>query len=166
MDNINQKTMNEKHHHDHEHHHGHEHQKHHHEHEHHHEDSCCCGHEHHDHEHHQEPEVSHPDAFLTDGVKFTCLVENLGCANCAAKMESRINELPEVNAATLTFATKQLRVSVTPEAAAHESALIAKFQEICSSIESEVTVTKQERHQRGKKTLQSQEMKGAKRKFS
>lgn len=164
MDNINQKTMNEKHHHDHEHCHGHEHQKHHHEHEHHHEDGCCCGHEHH--EHHQQPEVSHPDAFLTDGVKFTCLVENLGCANCAAKMESRINELPEVNAATLTFATKQLRVSVTPEAAAHESALIAKFQEICSSIESEVTVTKQERHQRGKKTLQSQEMKGAKRKFS
>lgn len=174
MDNINQKTMNEKqdnchddncccgheHHHEHEHHHHEHHAEHHHGHEHH--DNGCCEHEH----HHHELQTQRPDAFLSDGVKFTCLVENLGCANCAAKMESRINELPEVNAATLTFATKQLRVSVTPEAAGNETDLIAKFQEICSSIESEVTVTKQESRQRGKNTLQNHGNDGKKRRFS
>lgn len=133
----------------------------------HHGHDCCCGHEH-KHEHHEHPhhEQPRPDAFLADGVKFTCLVENLGCANCAAKMESRINELPEVNAATLTFTTKQLRVSVTPEAAKKQDELIAKFQEICSSIESEVTVTKQQSHQKGKKALQNQESTGTKRRFN
>jgi len=109
---------------------------------------CCCGQEH-EHEHHK-----HPDAFLSEGVKLTCLVENLGCANCAAKMENRISQLPGVNAATLTFATKQLRVSVTPEAAKNESLLIAEFQKICSSIESGVVVQKQHPLQKGKKLLQ------------
>ena len=147
-----------------------------HEHHHDHGGSCSCGHEHHHdhggscscgHEHHKEHPDRHPDAFLTDGVKFTCLIDHLGCANCAAKMESRINELPEVNAATLTFATKQLRVSVTPDAAKRESELIAKFQKICSSIESEVVVTKQHSGQKGKKALQkSQESSDKKHKFS
>ena len=150
-----------KHRHEHEHHencccgHDHEHE-HEHEHGHEHHENCCCGHDHeHEHEHHAQPK--RPDAFLPQGVKLTCLVENLGCANCAAKMESRINELSEVNACTLTFTTKQLRVFVTPKAARKETELIAKFQEICSSIEPGVTVTKQQDHQKGKKALQTQE---------
>ena len=146
---------------EHEHHHHHEHDEtcccghdHHHEHD----ETCCCGHDHHhEHHHHAEPHTSRPDAFSASGIKLTCLVENLGCANCAAKMEDRINALPEVNAATLTFATKQLRVTITPEAAKNENALITKFQEICSSIESEVVVTKQQASQRGKKSLQTDE---------
>lgn len=136
-----------------------------------HEENCCCGHNHqhnhehnhqHNHEHnhqhnHEQEHLHRPDAFKADGVKLICIVENLGCANCAAKMESRINELPEVNAAALTFATKQLRVSVTPKAAQKEDELITKFQEICSSIESEVTVRKQRSGQKGKKALQNDE---------
>lgn len=110
-------------------------------------DNCC------EHKHIEHP-VSKTDSRSVPGIKLTCLIENLGCANCAAKMESRINELPEVNAATLTFSTKQLRVNITPEAAENEDALIARFQEICSSIESEVTVTKQQSSQRGKKSLE------------
>ena len=153
--------------HNHEHHHIHEH------HEHEHEHGCCeHGHEHghgcceHGHEHTPRMQHQQPDSFTAKGVTFTCLVENLGCANCAAKMESRINELPQVNAATLTYTTKQLRVSVTPKAAKNESELIAKVQEICSSIESGVTVTKQHNSQKGKKSLQSQEYKGIKNKFN
>lgn len=130
--------------HEHEHHHGHTHE---HEHHHEHDGSCCCGQE------HTHQPVQHPDADHAKGIRFTCLVENLGCANCAAKMERRINELPEVNAAVLTFATKQLRVAVTPEGAKKEDALIAKFQEICASIESEVVVTRQSSSQKGKKSL-------------
>ena len=63
------------------------------------------------------------------------IIENLGCANCAAKMEHKINELPEVEAATLTFATRQLKVVSN-----HQGELLPILQEICSSIESEVIV--------------------------
>lgn len=67
------------------------------------------------------------------------ILENLGCANCAAKMEKKINELPEVEAATITYATKQLRV-----ASNHQEHLLPVLQKICSSIESEVVVKMRE----------------------
>lgn len=63
-------------------------------------------------------------------------LENLGCANCAAKMENKINNLPEVSSATITFATKQLKV-VTDS----KEDLQPTLQKICSSIESEVKVS-------------------------
>lgn len=63
------------------------------------------------------------------------LLENLGCANCAAKMEKRIRELPGIPDASITFATKQLRISADdPER------YLPQVQEICASIESEVVV--------------------------
>lgn len=118
-----------------------------------HDERCSCGHEH----HHEETHPHHLDADAAIGIKFTCLVDNLGCANCAAKMERRINELPEINAAVLTFATKQLRVAVKPEAAGQEESLIKQFQEICASIEPEVVVRRQQASQKGKKALQNTE---------
>ncbi len=106
-------------------------------------DSCGCGHEHHDHEHeeescgcgHEHHEHDHAASVDDSFSKAVFIVENLDCANCAAKMEHRINELPEVGEATLTFATKQLRVS-----AKDPMALLPKLQEICASIESEAQV--------------------------
>ncbi|MGM9583090.1 MAG: heavy metal translocating P-type ATPase [Phascolarctobacterium sp.] len=73
-----------------------------------------------------------PDA---DKVKRVYILKNLGCANCAAKMEYKIKELPGVTYANVSFATKQLRLS----AADHE-ALLPLIQEICTSIESDVEV--------------------------
>lgn len=73
-----------------------------------------------------------PDA---DKVKKVYILKNLGCANCAAKMEYKIKELPGVTYANVSFATKQLRLS----AADHE-ALLPLIQEICTSIESDVEV--------------------------
>lgn len=70
-----------------------------------------------------------------DCVKRVYILENLGCANCAAKMEYKIKELPGVKYAAIAFATKQLRLS----AKEHE-ALLPKIQEICASIESQVVV--------------------------
>ncbi len=64
------------------------------------------------------------------------ILEHLGCANCAAKMEKRISNLPGVKEATITYATKQLRIT-----AENPDALLSEIQEICSSIESEVIVT-------------------------
>ena len=39
------------------------------------------------------------------------ILENLDCANCAAKIESKFNALPEVQVATITFPTRQLRLT-------------------------------------------------------
>lgn len=63
------------------------------------------------------------------------ILENLDCANCAAKIEQKIKELPQVVDATITYATKQLRVTAN-----NQEQLIPAFQEICSSIESAVKV--------------------------
>ena len=35
------------------------------------------------------------------------IIENLDCANCAAKIEAKFNALPEVEEAVITFATRQ-----------------------------------------------------------
>ena len=60
----------------------------------------------------------------------------VGCANCAAKMEAEIRELPGVRAATVTYATKQLRLS-----ADRPEELLPRIQKICAAIESQVVVT-------------------------
>lgn len=142
-----------------------EHEHHHHEHGEHEDDECGCGHEHH-HEHaHHVPghpddcqcEICHPHEEYcdvcgeslanctcrmpdADKVKRVYILKNLGCANCAAKMEYKIKELPGVTYANVSFATKQLRLS----AADHE-ALLPLIQKICTSIESDVEVIPREK---------------------
>jgi Cd2+/Zn2+-exporting ATPase len=66
-------------------------------------------------------------------------MEHLGCANCAAKMEAQIRELPEIQDATLTFATKQLRVTANPGAEMEQ--LFQRIKQICAHIESDVTIS-------------------------
>ena len=56
-------------------------------------------------------------------------IENLCCANCAAKIEAKINELPEVESAVIVFPTKQLRLT-----AEHPYALIEKITAIAQSV--------------------------------
>lgn len=65
----------------------------------------------------------------------TYILENLGCANCAAKMEAKIAELPGVHNASITFATKQLRLT-----AKDPDKYLPRIREICTSIESQVEV--------------------------
>ncbi len=154
------------HHHDHGEHcdcgHAHSHEEHIHEsHEHHHDhgEHCGCGHDHsheghhshsheghhsHSHEgHHHEPVERRPVNHAFDGVKKQIyIIENLGCANCAAKMERKIQELPQVDYANLIYATKQLQIVTNTS-----EELLPVFQEICASIEDGVTVTKQETKQ-------------------
>ena len=116
-------------HHEHEHHHhDHDHEHHEHEHHHHHDDEHCgCGCGDHDHNH----EHSHSTA----SAKRVYILENLGCAHCASKMEEQIQHLDGVESATITFATKQLRLN-----AADPDALLPQIRKICTSIESEVKV--------------------------
>ncbi|MDO5422201.1 MAG: heavy metal translocating P-type ATPase [Eubacteriales bacterium] len=126
-------------------------------------DACGCGHDHehgdHPHSHHVpghpddcDCELCHPHEEYCDVcgqslanctcrmpdedcIKRVYILENLGCANCAAKMEKKIKELPDVKYATITYTTKQLRLS-----AKDPDALLPQIQAICSSIESEVRV--------------------------
>lgn len=63
------------------------------------------------------------------------ILENLGCAHCAAKMEEKIAQLPGISEAVITFATKQLRVS-----AEEPEQYLEEIRKICSSIESQVQV--------------------------
>ena len=106
----------------------HEHEHHEHEHHHHHDEHCGCGCGDHEHEHHV-----HSHNALT--AKRIYILENLGCAHCASKMEERIQALEGVESATITFATKQLRLK-----AADPDALLPHIRKICTSIESEVKV--------------------------
>ena len=62
-------------------------------------------------------------------------IENLDCANCAAKIEAKFNALPEVEQAVITFTTRQLRIT-----AADPDALIEKLTAIARTVESEVTI--------------------------
>ncbi len=141
---------------------GHDH-AHEHEHGHSHGDECGCGHDH-GHDHHVpghpddcQCEICHPHEEYcdvcgeslanctcrmpdADKIKRVYILKNLGCANCAAKMEYKIKELPGVTYANVSFATKQLRLS----AADHE-ALLPAIQEICTSIESDVVVVPRDR---------------------
>ena len=128
----------------------HEHEHHEHEHPHHHDEHCGCGCEDHKHEHHEHEHLHHHDEHCGCGcgdhehhghshnaltAKRVYILENLGCAHCASKMEERIQALEGVESATITFATKQLRLG-----AADPDALLPQIRKICTSIESEVKV--------------------------
>ena len=53
-------------------------------------------------------QVEHEPCVMPAGVaQKTYILENLGCANCAAKMERKIQALPEVEGATLDLCNKK-----------------------------------------------------------
>ena len=67
------------------------------------------------------------------------MLENLGCAHCAARMEERIGELPGIEQVSITFATKQLRVT-----AEEPEKYLEEIRKICTSMESQVKVIPRE----------------------
>ncbi|MBQ0079752.1 MAG: cadmium-translocating P-type ATPase [Eubacterium sp.] len=104
-----------------------------HEHDHDHGAECTCGCHDHDHEDHDHAHEEHEH--VEGMVEKTYILADLGCANCAAKMEARIQKMPEVAEASIIFATKQLRVS-----AKNPDALVDEMEKICQSIESQVHI--------------------------
>lgn len=139
--------------------------EHHHEEDHHHHEhgeECGCGHEHHHEEHSQEPVERSEGNHAFDHVKKQVyILENLGCANCAAKMERKIQELPQVDFANIIFATKQLQVVTNTE-----EEMLPIFQDICASIESEVTVSKRNRKPVAKEEKRAGKFAGNKKDFT
>ena len=69
------------------------------------------------------------------------IMENLGCANCAAKMENQFNALPEVEEAVITFATRQLYLT-----AADPDSLVEKLTRIAQTVEANVYIRPREDH--------------------
>ena len=67
------------------------------------------------------------------------IIENLGCANCAAKMETKIQKLPGVEQASITFATRQLRIT-----AAEPDVLLPEINAIISGIEPDARAVHQD----------------------
>ena len=59
------------------------------------------------------------------------IIDHLDCANCAAKIERKFNDHPGVEEATITFATKQLRLT-----AADPDSLIEELTRIARTVES------------------------------
>lgn len=123
--------------HDHEHEHHHDHEHHHH---HDHRDDCCCGHDHdHDHHDHESTPEDHSHDHDFDHIarekQRIYIIEGLDCANCAAKMERKIQAMSEIQAASITFATKQLRF-----AADDPESLVPQLEKACKTIEDEVTL--------------------------
>lgn len=75
------------------------------------------------------------------------ILENLGCAHCAAKMEEKIGEISGISKAVITYTTKQLRVT-----AEDPDLYLEEIRRICSSIESQVKVIPREIKVREKET--------------
>ena len=147
--------------HEHEHHHHHDHDadcccghEHEHEHYHHHDNDadCCCGHEH-EHEHHHHHEEHEPPmqrSATTGGTTKIYRLENLDCANCGAKIESRINAMDGVSDAVLTFATMQLRVT-----APDHNGLAEKMMQTARAVEPDIAIISPEEAKKAPKKEES-----------
>lgn len=64
-------------------------------------------------------------------------LQDLGCANCAAKMEHDINKLDGVNKATISFMTQKLLLDADDE---QFEAILDECQRICNRYEEEVHI--------------------------
>ena len=74
--------------------------------------------------------------------KKTYSLQNLDCANCAAKIEAKFNAHPQVEEAVITFATRQLRLT-----AEDPDALIPELQTLARTVESEFTIAEEHEHE-------------------
>ncbi|MVX63295.1 cadmium-translocating P-type ATPase [Clostridium chromiireducens] len=71
-------------------------------------------------------------------IKKEFILEGLGCANCAAKIEQKVNELEGINSANVNFLTKTLTLEIKEITGIEE--LIKVVTNIVTSIESHVKV--------------------------
>ena len=67
-------------------------------------------------------------------------LEDLECANCAAKMEKDISAFPEVKKCTITFMTS--RMSITVEDDANLDDVLDRAQKVMHSYEKDCTIVR------------------------
>ena len=71
-------------------------------------------------------------------MKKTYKLRDLDCANCAAKMESAINKLPQVETATVSFCTQKM--TVTYAEGVDEAEALAQIQKLIRRVEPDCEV--------------------------
>lgn len=71
-------------------------------------------------------------------MKMVLRMDNLCCANCAAKIEARCNKIDGVKTAELAFITGRMTVEYDGDA----SAIVDECSRIARKIEDKVTVTR------------------------
>ncbi|WP_425449665.1 cation transporter [Dethiothermospora halolimnae] len=64
------------------------------------------------------------------------ILEGLDCANCASKIENRVNKLEDIKNANLNFMTKTLKVEIT----ANVEKTVGNIREIVKKLEPHVMV--------------------------
>lgn len=77
------------------------------------------------------------------------ILEGLGCANCAAKMEVGIKSLEGIKEVSIDFVSKKLRFEVYNEA--EESEILRKVEEVVNKIESDVKLREVTQDKAGEK---------------
>ena len=83
-------------------------------------------------------------------IKKEYVLENLGCANCAAKMEDNIKHLDKIKTVSLNFVTKTLNIET--EENTDENEIIKKITEIVTKIEPDVKVQEKNKSEAGNTT--------------
>ncbi|UZQ48894.1 heavy metal translocating P-type ATPase [Clostridium kluyveri] len=86
-----------------------------------------------------------------NAVKKEFVLEGLGCANCAAKMEQKLNVLDGIKSANISFATKTLFLEI--EEINRTKELIAATTDIVQSIEGHVKVVEKQTNKVLKKEI-------------
>jgi Zn2+/Cd2+-exporting ATPase len=71
-------------------------------------------------------------------VKKELIINGLDCAHCASKIESKVNELKEVEKATMNFMNKTLTVEINSN---DIDEVISKIAKICDEVEPGSTVS-------------------------
>lgn len=67
-------------------------------------------------------------------------LENLECANCAAKMERDISAFPEVSKCTITFMTSRMSITVADDADLND--VLDRAQKVMTSYEKDCVIVR------------------------
>ena len=67
-------------------------------------------------------------------------LENLECANCAAKMERDISAFPEVTKCTITFMTSRMSITIDDDADLED--VLDRAQKVMRSYEKDCTIVR------------------------
>ena len=69
-------------------------------------------------------------------------LENLDCANCAAKMDAGINEMPCENKASISFMTSKLMIDADAADEEALAAIVDAAQAVCTSYEKDCRIVR------------------------
>ncbi|WP_077893230.1 heavy metal translocating P-type ATPase [Clostridium felsineum] len=86
-----------------------------------------------------EPDVTISEKTSSKNTKKEFSIEGLDCANCAAKIENKLNETNGISYANVNFVTKTLTIEI--DKTNNVSALVAKVTDIIKKLEPDVTIT-------------------------